>query len=162
MHYESLHEDLPPPVEESSLLSDHSGNSENFISEDSIINQDILEEVESEVNVNYPNEVYEDFMTLVIKNKLNNKVGNEIIHFFNKHANLTKSPLPKSTEQGRQYMDNMNQPNLVYQKTCVITYNNIEYYLHHCNLINCIKNILTISNIMENFALNFENLEVII
>jgi hypothetical protein len=59
-------------------------------------------------------------------------------------------------------MDNMNQPNLVYQKTCVITYNNIEYYLYHCNLINCIKNIPTISNIMENFALKFENLEVII
>ena len=59
-------------------------------------------------------------------------------------------------------MDNMNQPNLDYQKTCIITYNNIEYYLYHLNLINCINNILTIPDIMQNFALNFENLEVII
>jgi hypothetical protein len=59
-------------------------------------------------------------------------------------------------------MDNMNQPNLDYQKTCIITYNNIEYYLYRLNLINCINNILTIPNIMQNFALNFENLEVII
>jgi len=161
MDDESLYEDLPPPVEELSLLSDHSSNFENIISEDSIINQDILEP-ESDVNVNYPNEAYEDFMTLVIKNKLSNKTGNEIIHFFNKYANLVTSPLPKSTEQGRRFMDNMNQPNLDYQKTCIITYNNIEYYLYHLNLINCINNILTIPDIMQNFALNFENLEVII
>ena len=88
-----------PTVEELSLLSDYSSNFENIISEDSIINQDILEP-ESDVNVNYPNEAYEDFMTLVIKNKLSNKTGNEIIHFFNKYANLVRSPLPKSTEQG--------------------------------------------------------------
>jgi hypothetical protein len=97
MDDESLYEDLPPPVEELSLLSDHSSNFENIIFEDLIINQDILES-ESDVNVNYPNEAYEDFMTLVIKNKLSNKTGNEIIHFFNKYANLVISPLPKSTE----------------------------------------------------------------
>jgi hypothetical protein len=108
MDDENLYKD-PPPVEELSLISDHSSNFENIISEDSIINQDILEPdsdvnvnypPESDVNVNYPNETYEDFMTLVIKNKLSNKTGNEIIHFFNKYANLVTSPLPKSTEQG--------------------------------------------------------------
>ncbi|CAG8640481.1 7264_t:CDS:2 [Funneliformis mosseae] len=52
MHYKSLHEDLPPPVEELLLLSNYSGNSENFIFENSIINQDILE-VEFKINVNY-------------------------------------------------------------------------------------------------------------
>ena len=161
MNDESLYEDLPPPVEELLLSDDHSSNFENIISEDSIINQDILEP-ESDVNVNYPNEAYEDFMTLVIKNKLSNNTGNEIIHFFNKYANLVTSSLPKSTEQGRRFMDNMNQPNLDYQKTCIITYNNIEYYLYHLNLINCINNILTIPDIMQIFALNFKNLKVII
>ena len=106
MDDENLYKD-PPPVEESSLISDHSSNFENIISEDSIINQDILEPdsdvnvnypSESDINVNYPNEAYEDFMTLVIKNKLSNKTGNEIIHFFNKYANLVTSLLPKSTE----------------------------------------------------------------
>ncbi|CAI2195338.1 14911_t:CDS:2, partial [Funneliformis geosporum] len=56
-------ENLPPPVEELLLSDNHSSNFENIISEDSIINQDILEP-ESDVNVNYPNEAYEDFMTL--------------------------------------------------------------------------------------------------
>ncbi|CAI2190825.1 11043_t:CDS:2, partial [Funneliformis geosporum] len=40
---ESLYEDLPPPVEELLLSDDYSSNFENIISEDSIINQDILE-----------------------------------------------------------------------------------------------------------------------
>ena len=60
--------------------------------------RDILEEKVSEVNVNYSNEAYEDFMILVTKYKLSNATGNAIIRFFNKHANLNKSLLPKSTE----------------------------------------------------------------
>ena len=54
----------------------------------------------------------------------------------------------------------MNQPSLDYQKTSIITYNNIEYYFYHQNLINCIKNIFSIPNIKQDFVLTFENLEV--
>ncbi|CAI2189361.1 6740_t:CDS:2 [Funneliformis geosporum] len=43
MNNENLYEDLLPPVEELLLGDDHSSNFENIISEDSIINQDILE-----------------------------------------------------------------------------------------------------------------------
>jgi hypothetical protein len=124
--------------------------------------EDILKESESEVNASYPNEAYADLMTLVTKYKLSNTTGNAIIKFFNKHANLSASPLPKSIEKGRKYMDNLNLPNLAYNKTLVTNYNNNDYYLHHRSLINCIKNILSIHDILENFVLNFEKLEVII
>jgi hypothetical protein len=123
--------------------------------------EDILKESESEVNASYLNEAYADLMTLVTKYKLSNTTGNAIIKFFNKHANLSASPLPKSIEKGRKYMDNLNLPNLAYNKTLVTNYNN-NYYLHHHSLINCIKNILSIHDILENFVLNFEKLEVII
>jgi len=123
---------------------------------------DILEELdEPKMNINYPNEAYADLMTLVTKYNLSNTVGNAIIKFFNKHSNITaSSPLPKSIEKGRKYMDNMNLPNFTFDKTCVLTYNNNEYYLHHRPLINCIKNILSISDIPQNFALTFKNLKV--
>jgi len=101
-------------------------------------------------------------MTLVMKHKLSNASGNAIIKFFNKHTNLATSPLPKSIKQGREYMDRMNLPNLTYYKTCVINYNKKEYYLHHRSLLSCIKNILSIPGISQNFALTFEKLEVII
>ncbi|CAI2190570.1 12024_t:CDS:1, partial [Funneliformis geosporum] len=43
MDNESLYKDLPPSVEELLLNDNYSSNFENIISEDSIINQDILE-----------------------------------------------------------------------------------------------------------------------
>ncbi|RHZ71100.1 hypothetical protein Glove_262g2 [Diversispora epigaea] len=47
----------------------------------------------------FPNNTYADLMTLVIQHNLNNKAGNAIIRFFNKHSNLLTSPLPKNIEQ---------------------------------------------------------------
>jgi hypothetical protein len=96
-------------------------------------------------------------MMLVTKNKLSNAAGNEIISFFNKHSNLSISPLPKNIQQGRIFMDNMKKPNLEFHKTCVLNHNNVEYFLHYWPLINCIKNILEIPDISQHFALNFED-----
>ncbi|GET57016.1 hypothetical protein GLOIN_2v1790920 [Rhizophagus irregularis DAOM 181602=DAOM 197198] len=130
---------------------------ENILEDsDSELNE---KESKPEINVNYPSEAYGDLMVLVTKHKLNNATGNAIIKFFNKHANLDKSPLPRSIEQGRKYMDNMKLPNLNYIKTSIMNYNNNEYFLYHQSLINCIKNILSISDISQNFALTFEKVE---
>ena len=53
-------------------------------------------------------------------------------------------------------MNNIRHPNLEYHKTCVLNYNNVEYFLYHWPLISCIKNILEISDLFQNFALNSE------
>ena len=121
---------------------------------------DILDEPEVKMNADFPNEAYADLMALVAKHNLSNATGNAIIKFFNKHANLSTSPLPKSIKQGRNYVDKMNLPTLTFTKTCVINYNNNEYYLHHRSLINCVKNILSIPDISQNFALTFKELKV--
>lgn len=122
--------------------------------------EDILEESEPEMNADYPNEAYANLMTLVTKYKLTNTTGNAIIKFFNKHANVSTSIFPKSIEEGRKYMDNMNLLSLTFTKTYVTTYNNNNYYLNHRSLIKCIKNILSIPDLTRDFTLNFENLEV--
>ena len=134
------------------------------ISQDEDIFEDFLEEsepeTEPEINADYPNEAYADLMTLVTKYKLTNATGNAIIKFFNKHANVSMSILPKSIEVGRKYMDKMNLPNLEFSETHVTTYNNNNYYLNHRSLIKCIKNILSIPGLSRDFTLNFENFEV--
>ena len=132
---------------------DQSSQNEDFF-------EDILEESEPEMNADYPNEAYADLMTLITKYKLSNAMGNAIIKFFNKHANVGISVLPKSIEKGRKYMDNMNLPNLTFTKTLVTTYNNNDYYLNHRSLIKCIKNILSTPDLTQNFTLNFENFKV--
>ncbi len=71
-----------------------------------------VKEPEPEINANYPNEAYGNLISLVKKHKLSNVIGNAIIKFFNKYANLDNLPLPKSIEQGHKYMDNMNLPSL--------------------------------------------------
>ena len=189
MDYESLHEDVisEGKCDQSFIISENS-RSMSISAEESEMNilegleddlgddnlegdleddltnllEDDLDDILEEVDASFPNEAYGDLMALVTKHKLNNASGNAIIKFFNKHANLTTSPLPKSIKQGREYMDNMNLPNLTYYKTCVKNYNKKEYYIHHRSLLSCIKNILSIPDISQNFALNFEKLEVII
>src|SRR6266540_6425003 len=118
--------------------------SEVSLNED--ICKDILEpekDVESEANIYYSNKAYADLMSLVTKYKLSNVTRNAIIKFFNKYVNLNSSSLSKLIEEERNFMDNMNLPNLTFDKTHVITYNNNNYYLHHRSLIKCIKNILS-------------------
>jgi hypothetical protein len=62
--------------EQNILGSESSANQSMLISESSIISENILEEVkESEVNTEYPNLVYAEFMTLITKHKINNTAG---------------------------------------------------------------------------------------
>ena len=62
--------------EQNILGSESFANQSMLISESSIISENILEEVkESEVNTEYPNLVYAEFMTLITKHKINNTAG---------------------------------------------------------------------------------------
>ena len=62
--------------EQNILGSESFANQSMLISRSSIISENILEEVkESEVNTEYPNLVYAEFMTLITKHKINNTAG---------------------------------------------------------------------------------------
>jgi hypothetical protein len=73
----------------------------------------------------FPNEAYADLMALVLKNNLSISTGNEIISFFNKHSNLSISPLSKNIQQGYKFMNNIKHANLEYSKTCVLLHNTV-------------------------------------
>ncbi|RHZ60532.1 hypothetical protein Glove_352g9 [Diversispora epigaea] len=81
-------------------------------------------EEETETIPKFPNNTYSDLMTLIIQHNLNNKAGNTIIRFFNKHSNLPTSSLPKNIEQGRKLMDRMKLINLLNKEK---TNNNRNY-----------------------------------
>jgi hypothetical protein len=65
--------------EQNILGSESSANQSMLISESSITSENILEEVkeseEFEVNTEYPNLVYAEFITLITKHKINNTAG---------------------------------------------------------------------------------------
>ena len=100
-------------------------------------------------------------MTLIIQHNLNNKAGNAIIHFFNKHSNLPISPLPKNIEQGRKLMDRMKLMNLLNKEKVILKYNNKDYIIYYRPIINCIKNILSINDIHKYMTFNFKYDQVI-
>lgn len=136
-------------------------NFENIL--DSSEEPEIFEESKnpnSKTCTEFPNDAYKDLMLLVTKYKINNKGGNEIIRFFNKHSNLTESPLPKNIEQGRTFMNNMKFSNLEFSKVLITKHKDKDYFLYYQNLIQCIKNILAVPDITQNFALSYENYEV--
>src|SRR6266496_3976999 len=136
-------------------------NFENIL--ESLEEPKIFEEFENtkpEACSEFPNDAYKDLMLLVTRHKLNNRAENDIIRFFNKHSNLTKSPLPKNIEKRRAFMDNMKFSNLDFCKVLITNYGGKDYYLHYQNLIKCIKNILSIPDITQDFVLSYENYEV--
>jgi hypothetical protein len=135
--------------------------SDNVVESDNVEESDNVDNTEKSDNAKeFPNEAYADLMTLVTNYKLNNKAGNAIIKFFNKYSNLPQSPLPINIEKGRKFMNNMKFPNLTFKKICIANHNHKEYFLHYQDLIHCIKNILAIPDITQDFALSFENCEV--
>ncbi|RHZ67642.1 hypothetical protein Glove_300g111 [Diversispora epigaea] len=124
--------------------------------EESEIEEPEIEEPEIEIN-EFPNEAYADLMTLVTKHNLNNKASNAIIKFFNKHSNVSVSPLPKNIVVGRRYMDKMNS-RLSYHKHSILSHNNVEYFIHYCPIVNCIENLLSNPEITKHFAYDYEDL----
>ncbi|RHZ90190.1 hypothetical protein Glove_5g65 [Diversispora epigaea] len=131
-------------------------NSEFFEEHFRSIEESEIEEPEIEIN-EFPNEAYTDLMTLVTKHNLNNKAGNAIIKFFNKHSNVSVSPLPKNIVVGRRYMDKMNS-RLLYHKHSILSHNNVEYFIHYCPIVNCIENLLSNPEITKHFAYDYEDL----
>ncbi|RHZ83370.1 hypothetical protein Glove_97g50 [Diversispora epigaea] len=92
-----------------------------------------------------------------MKHNLNNKAGNVIIKFFNKHSNVSVSPLSKNIVVGRRYMDKMNS-RLSHHKHSILSHNNVEYFIHYCPIVNCIENLLSNPEITKHFAYDYEDL----
>jgi hypothetical protein len=132
----------------------------NLVFEDILEEPGIFEDSESKTCSEFPNDAYRDLMLLVTNHKLSNKAGNDIIHFFNKHSNLTTSPLPKNIEKGRAFMNNMKFSNLEFSKVLITNHGGKDYYLYYQNLIYCIKNILSVPDIIQDFALCYKNYKV--
>ncbi|RHZ81770.1 hypothetical protein Glove_117g260 [Diversispora epigaea] len=104
--YENFDEILPASLQSNEEPVSHSSNiPEKYENFDEILPASLQSNEEPEVeNIKeFPNEAYADLMALVIENNLNNKAGNAIIKFFNKHSDLSQlSPLPKNIETGRK------------------------------------------------------------
>ncbi|GES87424.1 hypothetical protein GLOIN_2v1836976 [Rhizophagus clarus] len=70
----------------------------------------------------WPSDAYQEFMELIVEGNISNKVGDKIIKFFNRHSNLEKSPLPKSTKDGKDYLNQISSPSIDFKEKSVANY----------------------------------------
>ncbi|RHZ76484.1 hypothetical protein Glove_197g119 [Diversispora epigaea] len=159
--YENFDEILPASLQSNEEPVLHSSNiPEEYENFDEILPASLQSNEEPEVeNIKeFPNKAYADLIALVIENNLNNKAGNAIIKFFNKHSDLSQlSSLSKNIEIGRKFMDKMNISQLSYSKYCVLTHNSQDYFVHYRPIKNCIKNLLSNPDILKNLMFRYEN-----
>jgi hypothetical protein len=69
----------------------------------------------------WPNDIYREFMEIVMEYHLSNSCGDRIIKLINNSRNSTdENPLPKSTKEGRKFLDVNEFPYMKF-KTAPIT-----------------------------------------
>jgi hypothetical protein len=155
---EEPEESSEEPDEESDEESEEEFE-EEFEEEPNEEESEIEEEPEEEFK-HFPNEAYADLMELIVKHDLNNKAGDAIIKFFNKHSNLSVSPLPKNIKAGRKYMNKMSDEQSPYYKHLILNHNNIEYFVYYRPIKNCIQKLLLNPKLSDQLLYNYELLEV--
>jgi len=79
----------------------------------------------------WPNDAYRDFMRLIVEGNISNKIGDQIIKFFNKYSNLEESPLPKSTKNGKDHLNQITSPSLDFKEKVVSAYSGIDITLYY-------------------------------
>ena len=102
--------------------------------------------------VNWPNDAYRDFMELIVEGNISNNIGDKIIKFFNKHSNLKESPLPSSTKNGKDYLNQINSPSIDFKDKIVATYAGVDFKLYYRPIFRAIQALVQRPKIADNFV----------
>ena len=100
----------------------------------------------------WPNDAYRDFMELIVENNVSNKTGDKFIKFFNKYSNLKELPLPKSTKNGKDYLNQINSPSVDFKEKVVATYEEVDFKLYYRPIFHVIQALLQRPEVNDKFV----------
>jgi hypothetical protein len=100
----------------------------------------------------WPSEAYREFMELIIEGNISNKIGDKIIKFFNKHSNLKESPLPRSTKNGKDYLNQIKSPSLDFKERVVKPSDDLEFTLYYRPIFRAIQALIQRPEVADNFV----------
>ena len=106
--------------------------------------------------VQWPNDAYCQFIEINTNYQLSNAASDAIIHFFNKFSNLDISPLPVSTQIGKEWLDNANIRYNMFKETSITMFQDIQYTLYYRPMIQAIKSLLAIDDVNQNLGVRYE------
>jgi len=90
---------------------------------------DAIKEKMHPSNTDWPNDIYREFMEIVIKYQLSNSCGDRIIKLINKSKhNLNEKLLPKNIKKGYKFLD-INEFSYMKFKTVPIT--DMDYHFYY-------------------------------
>ena len=109
-------------------------------------------------NTEWPNDIYREFMEIVMEYQLSNSCGDRIIKLINNSRNSTdKNLLPKSTKEGRKFLDVNEFPYMKFKTVPITNFQDIDYGFYYQPIIHGIKVLLLHPDINKEFVFRYQD-----
>lgn len=109
-------------------------------------------------NTEWPNDIYREFMEIVMEYQLSNSCGDRIIKLIDKSKrDPDKSQLPKSTKEGRKFLDVTEFSYMKFKTVPITDFQDTTYNFYYQPIIHGIKVLLLQSDVNEEFIFKYRN-----
>jgi len=109
-------------------------------------------------NTEWPNDIYREFMEIVMEYQLSNSCGDRIIKLIDKSRRVSdENRLPKSTKEGRKFLDINEFPYMKFKTVPITNFQDTIYNFYYQPIIHGIKVLLLQSDINEEFIFKYQN-----
>lgn len=109
-------------------------------------------------NTEWPNDIYREFMEIVMEHQLSNSCGDRIIKLINKSRNFTdENLLPKNTKEGRKFLDVNEFPYMKFKTVPITNFQDKVYNFYYQPIIHGIKVLLLQPDINQEFVHKYRN-----
>ena len=109
-------------------------------------------------NTEWPNDIYREFMEIVMEYQLSNSCGDRIIKLIDKSRRAPdKNRLPKSTKEGRKFLDVNEFPYMKFKTIPITNFQDTTYNFYYQPIIHGIKVLLLQSDVNEEFIFKYRN-----
>ena len=88
---------------------------------------------------------------------MSNSCGDRLIKLYNSIKNVNKKLFPKSTKEGRKFIDNSDFPYMKFKKVPITDFQDVYYDFYYQLIINGIKTLLFQSDINEKFVFRYQS-----
>ena len=109
-------------------------------------------------NTEWPNDIYREFMEIVMEYQLSNSCGDRIIKLIDKSRRAPdENRLPKSTKEGRKFLDVNEFPYMKFKTVPITNFQDTIYNFYYQPIIHGIKVLLLQSDVNEEFIFKYRN-----
>jgi hypothetical protein len=109
-------------------------------------------------NTEWPNDIYREFMEIVMEYQLSNSCGDRIIRLINNSRNsIDGNPLPKNTKEGRKFLDVNEFPYMKFKTVPITNFQDTVYNFYYQPIIHGIKVLLLQPDINQEFVYKYRN-----